>query len=298
MDIIDGQLHEPGMQRYWDAMPVEAQHAALDDAMHAQLRAVGVDGAVLHPIEDASWAHGLAASAPDRFVVVRLVAPAAPGLQRWDAIDPDAPDVEARLDSARAEPGAAAVRLLALSARDLPFGRGTGSERVLRWCADRSVPVLSPFAGTPAVAGEVARAFPDLPVVLDHLGLGGAERSGDPWMQLLDVLALASLPNVWLKLTGLVGLVGTAGPVSAVQAKIRVVLDRFGADRCFWGSDISLVQGQVGWANRFPALVGDYAGKHTYAQSVAFWRDGEWLAAMSVRGCWRDRAHALLAPGA
>jgi hypothetical protein len=36
-------------------------------------------------------------------------------------------------------------------------------------------------------------------------------------------------------------------------------------------------QGQIGWANRFPNLVGPYLGKHTYAQSLAMIQYASWL---------------------
>ena len=71
--IVDAQLHEPGLQRHWDAVDEQTQHMALTEALHTLLAAVGVDGAVLHPIEDVGWAHGVAAAAPDRFVVVPMV---------------------------------------------------------------------------------------------------------------------------------------------------------------------------------------------------------------------------------
>jgi predicted TIM-barrel fold metal-dependent hydrolase len=82
---------------------------------------------------------------------------------------------------------------------------------------------------------------------------------------------------VFLKLTGLPACSRAPYPYSDLRAPVRELLDRFGTRRCFWASDLSFFQGQVGWANRFPVLVGEYPGKHTYAQAVGFWRDAEWL---------------------
>lgn len=73
--------------------------------------------------------------------------------------------------------------------------------------------------------GELAAAFPDLPVVLDHLGRPG---QGTP-KEWDGVLALAKLPRVTMKYSGTSYLKGD------VKAMIRRVYDAFGADRIVWG---------------------------------------------------------------
>jgi predicted TIM-barrel fold metal-dependent hydrolase len=91
------------------------------------------------------------------------------------------------------------------------------------------------------------------------------------------VLALAQHPNVHLKFTGMPSLSRSAYPYAELRDPVRRAIDAFGSERCFWASDMSFYRGQIGWGNRFPTLVGDYPGKHTYAQAVGFWHDGDWL---------------------
>ncbi len=54
-----------------------------------------------------------------------------------------------------------------------------------------------------------------------------------------ELLALARLPNVAVKATGVPGYSAEAYPFPAMQDYVRQVFDAFGPDRMFWGSDIS-----------------------------------------------------------
>ena len=82
-----------------------------------------------------------------------------------------------------------------------------------------------------------ARAVPDLRFVLDHLGkppIAAGDR--EPWAT--DVRALAELPNVSCKLSGMVT---EADPEHWTVADLRpyadVVLEAFGPERVMFGSD-------------------------------------------------------------
>jgi predicted TIM-barrel fold metal-dependent hydrolase len=196
---------------------------------------------------------------------------------RWECIEPDAPDLLAQLEEAATLPGFVAFRLGLLSPGDLPF-RGTGYERTLRFCTDRGIPVCSPCAHRPVVADSIAREFPELTLIVDQMALGA--QPGQPehaWRALPEVLALAARKNVHLKLTGLAALSTEGYPYTDLREPLLRILDAFGAGRCLWASDISMYRGQIGCRNRFPALVGPYPGKHTYAQSVGVLRDADWL---------------------
>jgi L-fuconolactonase len=77
-------------------------------------------------------------------------------------------------------------------------------------------------------AVETARRLPELRLVLDHLGKPSA---GSAWAD--GVAALADLPNVSCKLSGLV----TEVPTTEVPSYVERGLRWFGADRCMFGSD-------------------------------------------------------------
>jgi predicted TIM-barrel fold metal-dependent hydrolase len=116
----------------------------------------------------------------------------------------------------------------------------------------------------PLVAA-VARAMPDLTVVVDHCGgplgvgpyAGRREEGFVEWRR--DVLALAGLPNTVMKLGGLAMEVGghdfhlrDLPPGSAVLEEtwrpvIHTLIEAFGADRCMFESNFPVDKGMCGY---------------------------------------------------
>ena len=91
------------------------------------------------------------------------------------------------------------------------------------------------------VALELARACPEMTLVLDHCGVpdiaGGAM---DPWRA--DMAALAALPHVYCKLSGILAYCapGTAS-LEVVRPWVEHVIEEFGPERVLWGSDWPVV---------------------------------------------------------
>ena len=84
---------------------------------------------------------------------------------------------------------------------------------------------------------ELARAFPAQRFVLDHIAKPALrERKLEPWAT--QVRALARLPNVWCKISGLVTEADWIGWTPAdFQPWLDVILEAFGASRLMFGSD-------------------------------------------------------------
>jgi predicted TIM-barrel fold metal-dependent hydrolase len=79
--------------------------------------------------------------------------------------------------------------------------------------------------------GELARQFPDVPVILDHLaraGMGTAEEYD-------GVLKLAGLPSVYMKYSGANYSSKEKYPFRDVKPLVRRAYDAFGPDRMIWG---------------------------------------------------------------
>jgi predicted TIM-barrel fold metal-dependent hydrolase len=95
------------------------------------------------------------------------------------------------------------------------------------------------------IALELARACPDTALVLDHCGVpdiaGGAL---DPWRA--DIRALAGMPNVTTKLSGVLAYCAPgAADLAAVRPYVEHVIACFGPDRCLWGSDWPVVNARA-----------------------------------------------------
>lgn len=87
------------------------------------------------------------------------------------------------------------------------------------------------------VITELARRHPQLSVVLDHAAkpkLGHADAMTQ-WAR--DIEALAQLPNVTCKLSGLLTELGAGAGRDDIMAATAVLFDAFGPQRLLWGSD-------------------------------------------------------------
>lgn len=81
---------------------------------------------------------------------------------------------------------------------------------------------------------DVAAAVPVLRIIVDHLGNPRPGPEAARWRETMAALAL--LPNVAVKLSGLTGLARDLG-VGALRPMVDAVLRGFGAHRVMFGSD-------------------------------------------------------------
>lgn len=94
----------------------------------------------------------------------------------------------------------------------------------------RHLPVLHRFA----------RAWPELAIVIDHGAKPAIVAGGlDPWRD--QMAALAALPNVWCKLSGLRTEQAAGAPASELRPYVAHLVGCWG-DRLMWGSDWPVVQ--------------------------------------------------------
>ncbi|MGK6318865.1 amidohydrolase family protein [Sphingomonas sp. DT-204] len=80
-----------------------------------------------------------------------------------------------------------------------------------------------------------AKRWPELPIVIDHGAKPFAARGElDPWRD--GIAALAELPNVWCKLSGLRTEQAPGQPAAALRPYVAHLVRHF-SDRLMWGSD-------------------------------------------------------------
>ena len=85
-------------------------------------------------------------------------------------------------------------------------------------------------------AAALATEYPDVPMVVDHLGMPvyRGEAGCDSWRS--GVQALAACPNVTMKLSGF-GMFDPAWSGDSIRPEIEVLLQSFGTGRCMFGSN-------------------------------------------------------------
>jgi len=233
MPIFDAQVHayernHPG--RPWVGT-LQGPPEVTGDQMVAAMDEVGVDGAVLvSPFSmyryDASYAMEVYAAHPSRF---RLVKPV-------DPIDPRVADTIADWASTK---GTVGIRV---------FLRDTAStdpadpaiNRVLAMAGRHSLPVNLACTGRLEQAAQLAARNPNTQVVIDHLGLQqppAPPAPPQPFAELPKVLALASHPNIAIKISGACTLSHEPFPYKDIWDPLGRIFDAFSLNRCMWGTD-------------------------------------------------------------
>jgi len=237
MITIDAHHHlwDPRKYRYrWlddDALAPLRQPYTADDLWEV------TDGRVAHTI--------LVQTMPDPAETMRLLATAAAndslieGVVGW--VDLTAPDVADRIAALRAGHGGDRLVGIRHQVQDEPDPQWLRRPEVLRGLrtlgAEGLVYDLLVRAPQLPVAIEVARMLPEVSFVLDHLGKPDiAAGEWEPWATRLR--ELAALPNVTVKLSGLVTEAAWADwDVALLAPYARHAIDVFGADRVMFGSD-------------------------------------------------------------
>lgn len=100
----------------------------------------------------------------------------------------------------------------------------------------------------------VIEKFPGCIFLVAHMGLPGSYRTSpgreEAKERLKPLLQLARLPNVLVKISGLYAISDPAYayPHVAAEPFLDLILERFGVDRCVWGSDFSPALDHVSFA--------------------------------------------------
>jgi L-fuconolactonase len=101
------------------------------------------------------------------------------------------------------------------------------------------VPVMTFAPQDVEKLGPVAERHPGLRLIIDHMGLN-SELKGKPLDPAVDqLLKFSRLSNVAVKVSSLPSYVADSYPFPSLHPHIRRVVDAFGPQRCFWGTDLS-----------------------------------------------------------
>lgn len=109
-------------------------------------------------------------------------------------------------------------------------------------------------------AAELARDFPDTPIVLNHTGLPADRSPGGLAGWRRAMATLAAQPNVAVKISGL-GQPGQPWTVEANRQVVRETIGLFGVERCLFASNYpvdGLVAGFDAILSGFRQIVADY----------------------------------------
>ena len=153
--------------------------------------------------------------------------------------DPTLPEAREFMPHCRELPGVRGVRITfhRQSLRALLMGDGIDWLWAQAEALDLPLMVLAQHSDVPRF-GEIAVRHPRLRLTLDHLGLTEG-RDKEAFHGFANVLALAKHPNICAKASCLPLFTADTYPFRRIHAYLRQAYDAFGAQRLFWGSDLS-----------------------------------------------------------
>jgi L-fuconolactonase len=227
--IVDAHLH------VWRAVPdypnptVTAVSPVSDvpvELLADYMAEHGVERAVLvqpmYPGEDNSYVADCAAAQPDRYVAVCVVDPRLPGaadrLEHWVS--------ERGCKGLRLRPRVPGEAAIFGDPATYPLWERVSALKVV-------VNVLGNTEHLPTVAA-LAERFPDVQIIVDHMGHPDVTAGLAGLRQLLD---LARFPNLYVKPTGYYYYSRQRYPYADCTDLVHAVYDTFGPARLIWGSD-------------------------------------------------------------
>ncbi len=257
LDIVDAQVHlytEDAAPYPWDkalyADPAQAgmigrfrarvSHGSTE-AMLAEMDAQQVQGAlVVSPAihgYDTSYSVDAYRRHPQRFRVVGRV-------------DSSRDDIEDALSAWGADPAFVGLRLALTATAAIDRFLAGADDRMLAAAERAGLRVCVNAPRRFDLQARIARRFPGLPLIIDHLGLfeipmlDPAYR--DPFAELDGLLELARFEQVAVKLTSIPLLSRERSPHADTWPHLHRVIAAFGPERLMWGSDQTVFEHDYG----------------------------------------------------
>ncbi len=102
-----------------------------------------------------------------------------------------------------------------------------------------NIPVMVMAPNDVMKLGDIAERHPGLRMIVDHMGLNSVLRGKSLEPAVANTIKLARLPNLAVKVSALPCYVDEPYPFATLHPLVRRVVDAFGPQRCFWGTDLS-----------------------------------------------------------
>jgi predicted TIM-barrel fold metal-dependent hydrolase len=144
----------------------------------------------------------------------------------------------------KAQPGMLGIRL-AFNHEKTPWIADGTADWVWPAAAAAGVPIMLFAPDAPEAVASIARDYPDLKLIIDHMGLATRGPEKDRIGARIDLIApLAKYPNVAVKLSAVPGFSHEPYPFRDMTPHLRRLIAAFGPRRAFWGTDLTHQRGK------------------------------------------------------
>jgi predicted TIM-barrel fold metal-dependent hydrolase len=228
LEIVDAQIHEPTLGRRVDQSIKDNISLWQVELAREAMDASGVDIALA--VTSESFIDLAHKRYPGRF----------PGVHTFNMAHPD---IASEVRRIRAHPAMVAGRALVadfVTAKMRPEFEQGAYDPLYAAAETAGLPMFNSTHGGCAKMAGVAEKFPNLTLIIDHIGV--AQHPVSPpevmsWAPFEDLLELAKYPNVHVKLCGAPLLSHENYPYADVWPNLDRMFAAFGFDRIMWGSD-------------------------------------------------------------
>jgi predicted TIM-barrel fold metal-dependent hydrolase len=132
------------------------------------------------------------------------------------------------------------VRVIFNNAQTIPWLTDGTADRFWPAAEKAGLPVMCFAPGRTAALGPVAERYPQLTLILDHMGVTGAMLKDNKVAEAIgETAALAKYPNVSVKLSASPGISRERYPFRDVADHIKRLFDVYGPQRSYWGTDLT-----------------------------------------------------------
>lgn len=229
MLVVDAQVHLWTRPRTPPGGPHHTAFTAemlLNEMGHA-----GVDRVVLVPSrhggDDINEVALAAARAyGDRFRVMALLDAQDEHLIHW-------------VDAWASTPGLAGFRLASGPGSEGAYRAGGPADQYFREAERRGIPTMTWLPGSVGAVHGIVDRYPRLRLIIDHFGLPTTVKIDEAAPLIDDLVTLARYPNVAVKASALPYHATDEYPYRSVHPAFLRVLEEYGAERVFWGTDLS-----------------------------------------------------------
>lgn len=236
MLIVDAQVHiwaAHSPERPWPEDGFGREHSPVPltaEKLLTEMDEAGVDRAVLVPPSFEGDRNDLALEAagrhPGRFAVM-------------GRIDLGDPANAALLPTWREQPRMLGIRVTFI----MPEHRRWLAEGVCDWfwpaAEESGIPVMVLPPEQFHLMDPIIERHPGINFVMDHLGMNSKLRDVEAFAAVDELLPLARHPNLAVKASALPCYTTEKYPFRGIHDHIKRVLDAFGPERTFWGTDVS-----------------------------------------------------------
>jgi len=153
-------------------------------------------------------------------------------------IDLDKPDRAARLSTWRNQPGVLGIRINIVGEQAKWLTDGT-TDWFWPAAEQANLPIMFLTTGQTHLFGRIAEKHPQLPLIIDHMGVSTAVLRSWKLAESIAAAALAKYPNVSVKLSSAPLMSSEPYPFRDMTPHIRRLFDVYGPRRSYWGTDVT-----------------------------------------------------------